>query len=462
MRYSLSIPTFQLMRVLPRSGKNLFIRYRYPYERRNPVRNAAFDKGVETWMPAFALIMRSSTESFRLICSTIFTMFLMMPAYSLAEVTVDEVKEAVLKELSQSRVKQDTNVFNPAMGVVLDAVVKDTKEQKGGFEFRSAEINLQSAIDPFGRLYVIMNGTDEGLEVEEAAVITTALPAKLTLRFGRYFANFGRLPKFHEHELPFVNRTTSLTEFLGETRADGAELTHLFSTPFFLQGSLGVSNEMGGHDHDDESADHAETNEQGRSWSEFTYNARLFTYLPLGDNHGFDIGVSEAFIPKQPETTGFPISGAVSNQKKFLTGMDITYRYEPLQNNSFRKITLGVEVFNNQAMFNEPIDDNDDEIIDRVEYWRQQAWGGVVALEARLWRQYGVGGFYDYAEDPENNSSITRSGGVFANFFPSEFQRLRLQYSSEKNNGLNAQRDNQVYFQWMAVIGKHAHTFKDR
>ena len=65
---------------------------------------------------------------------------------------------------------------------------------------------------------------NDGVEVEEAAIVTTSLPYNLTVKGGRFFADFGRLSKFHDHDLPFVNRPQVLDKFVGgESQADGVE-----------------------------------------------------------------------------------------------------------------------------------------------------------------------------------------------------------------------------------------------
>ena len=77
------------------------------------------------------------------------------------------------------------NVFNPAIGVVLDAVASHTRLNRGDFDFRSAELNLAAAVDPFANLYAVINGDKDKVSVEEAFFMTTSLPANLTLRGGR-------------------------------------------------------------------------------------------------------------------------------------------------------------------------------------------------------------------------------------------------------------------------------------
>src|SRR5262249_60959786 len=114
--------------------------------------------------------------------------------------------------------------FTRAMGFVIDSVGSYNDKQGANFEFRSGEIGISASVDPFVRGYAILNGTQDSFDVEEAAIVTTSLPYNLGLKGGRFFADFGRLSKFHDHDLPFVNRPHVLDEYVGgESQADGVE-----------------------------------------------------------------------------------------------------------------------------------------------------------------------------------------------------------------------------------------------
>src|SRR5262245_21253008 len=142
-----------------------------------------------------------------------------------------EVKEEILRDIRPSLAaanKTFPSQFNPAIGFIIDSVGSYRDKEKGNFEFRSGEIGISANVDPFTRGYAIINGTPDGVEVEEAAIVTTALPYNLAIKGGRFFADFGRLSKFHDHDLPFVNRPVVLDRFVdGESRADGIEVSYL-------------------------------------------------------------------------------------------------------------------------------------------------------------------------------------------------------------------------------------------
>src|SRR5207249_7182473 len=121
-----------------------------------------------------------------------------------------------------------------------------TRQNKSNFEFRSAEIGISAAIDPFARAYGIINGTPDGVDVEEAAIVTTSLPWNLTVKGGRFFADFGRLSTFHDHDLPFVNRPVVLDRFVGgESRADGIEVSYLLPIEQYVTLTAGMYNKLG-------------------------------------------------------------------------------------------------------------------------------------------------------------------------------------------------------------------------
>ena len=194
-------------------------------------------------------------------------------------------------EKSVQAVQSAPSSFNPAIGLVLDASVDQRGKAGGDFNFRSAELGFSASIDPFARMYSFMTGSNEGFEVEEAAAVTTTLPWNLTAKGGRFFADFGRLPKQHPHEYPFVNTPLSIERMVGgETKADGMEWNYLFPTPFFLRATVGGYNKMG-----DTSA--GVDDSKPRSWSRFTYLSRLNTYVDLTDNHSIELGTSVAYTP---------------------------------------------------------------------------------------------------------------------------------------------------------------------
>ncbi|MBI4061058.1 MAG: hypothetical protein HY403_06475 [Elusimicrobia bacterium] len=396
------------------------------------------------------------------------TVLVLLAGPAVAQVTLEQVREEIGKAISHSTPKPAPSVFNPAMGLVLDAIGQHTTPGQGAFKFRSAEINLDAAVDPRARLYAIINGTPDGVEVEEAAFVTTALPYNLTARGGRYFANFGRLAKRHDHELPFVERTASLDTFVnGEAQTEGLELTYLFRTPFFLQGTVGAGNKIGAENDRLQETDPVaqDGHKNGRPLASFTYNARLFTYAPLGEDWGIDLGLSEAYTPRHYYIGG--VRADEGNNARSLSAADLTVRWEPLGDNVYRKALWSTEIFrNNERRRTAVLDPEGTAILDAAgnplfTNTRKSAWGAVSSIDWRLSPHVSAGAFGDYAEDLDRRAKNTKTFGILLTGHVSEFQNIRLQLSRKRDN-FGGKADSQVFVQYRAAIGSHAHTFKDR
>src|SRR4051812_40349286 len=195
------------------------------------------------------------------------------PAPAAAPSQEERIKalEDRLEKLESKPANASISSFNPSMGVALDTVLRDYND-KANFDFRSAELNLEAAVDPFAKGWAVITGSKDGVEVEEAAAQTTGLPYSLTVRGGRVFAPFGRLPMWHDHELPMIYRPNSINLLVGaESQADGLDVNYLFPTPFYLEGYAGAYDKIG-------SSSIRADNAAARPFDRFTYLARLHGY----------------------------------------------------------------------------------------------------------------------------------------------------------------------------------------
>jgi hypothetical protein len=371
------------------------------------------------------------------------------------EKAADSAKIGQVEKSIQS-VQSAPSILNPAVGLVLDATVEKLGKAGGNFNFRSAELGLAASVDPYARMYGFFTGSQEGFEVEEAAAITTSLPYNLTAKGGRFFADFGRLPKYHIHELPFVNQPLSIERMVGgESQADGAEVNYLFPTPFFLRATFGGYNKIGA---DNEQVD----NSKPRSGSRFTYLGRLHTYFDLTDNHNIDLGMSLAYTPS------VRISGPASGGDRILNGVDLTYRYQPLASTLYQGFTWGSEFYFNTQRFpfdiEVPNPDDPDILETQTVGRRQKSYGGYSYAELKLNKNWSAGFLFDYAPMVDNRHQRTLSYSPYVTWYLSEFNRLRFQYSYLNNNfsADKAEKGNQFFVQWTTAIGSHTHGFLTR
>ncbi len=384
-----------------------------------------------------------------------------------------QVTENIMRRIQPSLLAANKTFpaqFNPAIGLIIDNVFSYSNHDRGNFEFRAAELGLSANVDPFVRGYAIITGAPDGFEVEEAAIVTTSLPYNLTLKGGRFFADFGRLSKFHDHDLPFVNRPIVLDRFVGgESQADGVELSYLVPIPQYLTLTGGAYNKLGA---ENDRADNA----VARDFSKFTYLGRAATFINLTDEHSLDLGTSYAYTPEVASED----SGA-----RHLAGVDLTFRYLPLSQASYRGLIWGTELLYDQedrplggfpaadAALVSPLARGLGFARDLMQpgvapvaavaapltFRRRDATGAYSYVEARLSRRYYPGFLFDWSQDIDHVTGDTKAYSPYLTVWMSEFQRLRFQYTRlEAPND----HDNQFFLQWTVVLGSHVHGFRDR
>jgi len=364
---------------------------------------------------------------------------------SLEQRVVDAVIRKIQPSLSAAN-KTFPSQFNPSIGLVIDTAASVKDRERANFEFRSAEVALSASIDPFARGYAMLNGTTDGVEIEEAAIVTTSLPYNLTAKGGRLFADFGRLSKFHDHDLPFVNRPVALARMVGgEGQADGVEVSWLSPTTQYLTLTLGAYNKLGG--------DNQRTNNDiPRDFSKFTYLLRPATFFNLNDTNSIDLGASYAYTPKVDTFVQDGVEQLRDGKPRHLAGVDVMYRYTPLSQASYRGLQWGTEFLYNRE------DPNVGDDVDPI-FHRTDAWSMYSYAEARLTRRLVPGFLFDFAQDLTHRTGDTKAYSPYLSVWASEFQRFRLQYTY---NDAPTNHENQFFVQWTAVLGSHVHGFRDR
>jgi hypothetical protein len=370
------------------------------------------------------------------------------PAPAPMAVDAEELKRMILAEIQPQLAAANKTFpaqFNPAIGFIVDSVFSYSRNNRSNFEFRSGELGISASVDPFARGYAIINGTADGVEVEEAAIVTTALPYNLTVKGGRFFAEFGRLSTFHDHDLPFVNRPLVLDQYIGgESQADGVEVNWLAPIDQYLTFTAGFYNKIGA---DNDRVD----NLVPRDLSEFTYLARVATYFSLSDSLGLDLGLSDAYTPE------VRIEGL---KPRNVFGFDMTLRYAPLGQSSYRGFIWGSELLvNHEARPGiPPTDDSPNQV-----FRYRDAVGAYSYFEARLTRRYYPGILLEYVQDIDNPARTTWQISPYFTLWASEFQRIRLQYThTETSLPSSKPTDDAFFLQWTIVMGSHVHGFRDR
>ena len=387
---------------------------------------------------------------------------------------LDELKSNV-DQLAESQKQVVPSVFNPSIGLVGETIFsyrsrgpsQTGSDTPGGFDIfqRSVELNVAGSVDPFAKGYAVINATadaatgESSLEVEEAAIQTTALPWNLELKAGLFFGEFGRLSYIHDHELPFVNRPLVLDQYIGgESKTSGAQINWLVPVEHYISLSLGLGDQFGGDNPPNFVGDF-------RHASGFNYWGRLSTYFELTPDIAFEPGISGLWNPKteaqwDPAVQALPTVGGntFTERERRLTGLDFVLSWKPLRNNQFQSLTWGTELL---------YSDNHYDVTDPLGAALPSRWVSAYGLYSYItykWhRQWSGGVLYDWLEDVVDSQAKTSAYSAYITWALSHWNQIRLQYTYTDPNAASGLRaDNAVYVQWAWIIGSHAHGWQQR
>lgn len=148
--------------------------------------------------------------------------------------------------------------FNPAIGVIFQgqawAYANDPEGyfiqgfplggEAGpideGMAIGEAEINISANVDDKFTAWltspIVIEDGEAGIEIEEAWLEATALPAGLAVRFGRFFSGIGYLNSKHAHSWDFADQPLPYQAFLGgQYLDDGIQARWIAPTDLYLE-----------------------------------------------------------------------------------------------------------------------------------------------------------------------------------------------------------------------------------
>jgi len=117
-----------------------------------------------------------------------------------------------------------------------------------GFTFQAGELSLSGAVDPYFKAEMHANFSESAVELEEAFMTTTNLPANLDLEIGYFLTEFGRNNPRHAHARDFVDQPLTVGRFFGGEgqRSSGFRLSGLLPTPWLSEWHVGLQSPTGG------------------------------------------------------------------------------------------------------------------------------------------------------------------------------------------------------------------------
>ncbi len=325
-------------------------------------------------------------------------------------------------------------------------------EQRNGFNLREAEFFIFAPVDPYFNLYANLPINENGINIEEAYAVTTALPEGWQMKGGKFKSNFSRLDAQHPHAWDFFDIALPYRAFLGDEGLGGEkgiQVTYLPALPIYtLFGAEALQGE----------------------------NDLMFGADASNGPHAFSFFVKSSVEPTDNSTLYFgpsvlfgktrntnivqstAINGAEFDGNSALYGMEAVWKWKPNKSEGF--ILQSEYLFLTQ---NGDLTENGN-----VDSLRRRQDGLYLQGLYQLGR-WRFGARYDMLQlfadtfkraDVQQNSGATpwrATGAIELNL--SEFTRIRLQYNHDVS-GRDGRNNDQGILQFLFGIGAHAaHNF---
>ncbi len=372
-----------------------------------------------------------------------------------------------------------TNAFNPSIALILSgsytALSQDpagyrisgflTGAEIGpgvqGFSLGESELNISANVDHlfYGALNLSL-AADNSASVEEAFVQTTALPAGLGLKAGRFLSGIGYLNDKHAHTWDFVDQPLVYQAFLeGQLKQDGVQLRALLPTDQFVElgGELGAAGPF----------------PSGGSHGNQPGTATLFAHTggDVGASHSWRAGLSYLWAHADGreswdiDRAGDAVNYSFSGNTRLLI-VDGVWKWAPNGNAQRTNLALQGEYMRRWESGDLSYDIAPAAQTDRFSSTQSGWYAQAVYQFIPAWR---LGLRYDQlnvgnVDAASNNANLfvpdhtpTRAT-VMLDWSPSEFSRVRLQLANDRARyGLT---DNQFTVQYQMSLGTHgAHSY---
>lgn len=322
--------------------------------------------------------------------------------------------------------------FNPDMGVIGDFqgsyISKGTRNYD--LYLNETEISLQAPVDPYIRAdFFLTFGRDPvtgkyGAAVEEGYLTSLSLPARLQLKVGKFRQAVGRINPTHPHALPFIDLPNAYVNYFGEEglNDEGLSLSWLLPTKkvyqeIIFQLTSGFS----------ESPAFARSN-----GNRFVYLGHFKNFFTLSDNATLELGLTGIAGPND------------SSRTTSMAAADITYKWKPVQMNTYRSFTWQSEFYYSNAGM--------------PAMAAKTSFGLYSFIQYQLSKRWFLTGRYDYAQKPYDNSIVENAFSLTAGWYATEFSKMEIEMKG--TNSTIESSYGQAWLRWIFVIGAHgAHQY---
>jgi hypothetical protein len=282
------------------------------------------------------------------------------------------------------------------------------------------ELAFSAAIDPYATANIFLSLEDGEFSAEEAYAAFTALPGGWTMKLGRFKLDFGKQNQLHTHAWFQADQPLALRTMLGDEGLSdaGVSMNHLLPTPWMSDLTFEVT---GGRN--------AEV--FGGARSDLAYSMAWRNFWDLTDHSNLEAQIS---LAGGKNATGHGTG---------LGNLSVTYRYKPLSSGTRASFLWRTEVIREHYRGTDGM---------------LRSTGAFSFADWQFARGWSAGLRADYAEHPFDPRMRDKGGALVLTYYPSEFQKFRLQFERINYAGLGTR--NALVFEYGFAIGPHgAHPF---
>ena len=321
-----------------------------------------------------------------------------------------------------------SKVFNPDTSVIGNflghAGQNNPYDPRSPFKLDEAEVSFQAFVDPYMKGNFFLSVTPEGIDVEEGYAQFVTLPWDLTAKAGKFKAMFGKANTWHAHVRPWTDQPLVIHNFFTDEQfhGDGLSVSKAFPNSFAFVEATGevYSGDIEGMF-------------ERQNPSDVAWNTHLKAFKDITESSNVEVGTSWA-------------RGTIAGGHSAFGGVDVTYRWKPLQQGLYRGLIARLEGIANKR------DDFD-----------RTLRGFYASLDYQLAQRWFTGVRVDAADETPSLPQVapgTRDRGLSATltFWPSEFSQIRGQLRRTRYGDVKTA--NELLLQLQFAIGAHgAHAF---
>lgn len=335
------------------------------------------------------------------------------------------------------------NKFNPAIGInILTLTQKSERETKeNGMGLQGVELQFSSDVDAYFRaeatigIHKAHHHEEEGEEEEEEAhgyvvepeeaFFETTSTKGYTLKFGKFFADFGKYNALHTHALPFIDRGVVQSAMFGEEALSevGAEVSFLIPASWFSEVKLQALQATSEHLF-------AESNDST------AYVLKAKNLWDLSDALTIEWGLSGLSYHKHAY-------GGRDEERTTLSGIDLTLKWRPTVGGKSKSAMWSTEYIHMNKSGSTDMENGGIATFVRYQFadrWYSQLRYEFLGLEKT-----------DGIEDVKSYTALVA-------YAPTEFSAVRLQY--DIINDAEEEDEKRLSLQFNISIGAHpAHQY---